>query len=414
MNKNVRKVFDVEGIENLNPKELDYFRAMYANHGVLYITDRPGMGKTATIYSIANKLGFQLIDKRLSQIDETEVGLFPDKTEYKGHKCLDHVVPKWAYMANERPTIVVFDELNRAQLAQRNAALQIFNERRIGEDFFFNDNVFFVATGNLGGADKCDVEEFDAALVSRLIWVKHNLSLVDWIEYYAKENVNPHIVSFLKAKNNHFFQNNNDNEEAFACARSWTNLSFYIESGYKNPNNVNEWLEDIKLKAHRYVGTSSAPFYNYLEETMKISIKQIIDNYDKYESILAEASPSKIIELTDDLRAGINKISGYKKEQRENIIKFITILGDEAKTGVLFNMIDACAIKSESETGKGDGDSDKVIAEKKKLKETIMPILKHENFKHVVTIIKQTSSQPPKPQETEENKKAEAVDTESI
>ena len=312
-------------------------------------------------------------------------------------------------MANERPTIVVFDELNRAQLAQRNAALQIFNERRIGEDFFFNDNVFFVATGNLGEADKCDVEEFDAALVSRLIWVKHNLSLKEWVEYYANENVNPHIIRFLQAKDQHFFLNDNSAEEAFACARSWTNLSFYIESAYKNPNDIKDWLEDIKLEAHCYVGTSSAAFYNYLEETLRLTIAQVINNFDKYVHVLFEAAPSKMIELTDDLRSGINKIGGYNKKQRDNIISFITMLGDEAKTGVLWNMIDVCAIKSESETGKGDGDSDKVRAEKKKLKENIMPILKHENFKDVIKLLKENSSQAPKTQETDETKKLEAV-----
>ena len=132
----------VDKLPTLTAKEKKYFAVMWAKYGVLNITSKPGVAKSAIGRSIAQKTGFRYIDIRLSMIDETDVGLYPDVSTIDSDgvsvKCLDFVVPRWAIEANKQPTIIHFEELNRASQQVRNAALQILLERQIGTDFVFN------------------------------------------------------------------------------------------------------------------------------------------------------------------------------------------------------------------------------------------------------------------------------------
>lgn len=142
-------------LQTLTKKEKKYFSIMWAKYGVLNITSKPGIAKSAIGRAIAEKMGFAYSDLRLSMIDETDIGLYPNVSEIEtgnfdteGNptkvKCLDFVVPRWAVEANKRPTIIHFEELNRASQQVRNAALQILLERQIGTDFKFNDNVLMM------------------------------------------------------------------------------------------------------------------------------------------------------------------------------------------------------------------------------------------------------------------------------
>ena len=203
------------------------------------------------------------MDIRLTTKDETDVGVFPSISEikitknnnviydsnsdedFKIVKVLDYVVPKWALIANSAPTIVVFEELNRATLPVRNAALQILLERRIDVEFKFNENVHFAATGNLGDEDGTDVEEFDSALNNRLIHEIYDLSFDEWDEDFAKDNIHPTIMSFLRANPDYMYRkvSDSDNTEAdkYATPRSWDMFSRYLIV------NSNTSKEDIVL-----------------------------------------------------------------------------------------------------------------------------------------------------------------------
>jgi hypothetical protein len=53
----------------LNTKELLYWRFMYPQAGVLYLTSEPGIAKSATMRSIAKKVIFIKTGKHLGYID---------------------------------------------------------------------------------------------------------------------------------------------------------------------------------------------------------------------------------------------------------------------------------------------------------------------------------------------------------
>lgn len=326
-------------LSNLSDRERLYFSAMWPKSGVLYITSKPGIAKSAISRSIAKKMGFRYMDIRLSMVDETDVGLYPNISSTSDNvKCLDFVVPRWAIEANKQPTIIHFEELNRASLPVRNAALQILLERQIGTEFKFNDTVLMMSSGNLGDEDGTDVEEFDNALNNRLIHYSHTLGHEEWINNFAQENVHSTITSYIKAYPERLYQNPTDNTKAYATPRSWTFLSDFIINNFGKTASPREFLPILREIAHSYVGNGAQRFLQYCEEMINISIQDILDRYDKIEKELDKYNRDKNSELIQALKEfDIKKLS---EKQLDNATKFLKRVGDDELTAYLLHVLD--------------------------------------------------------------------------
>jgi hypothetical protein len=333
-----------EKLALLTEKERKYFQIMWAKYGVLNITSKPGVAKSAIGRSIAEKMGFRYMDIRLSMVDETDVGLYPNVSEVevdgKMVKCLDFVVPRWAIESNKQPTIIHFEEMNRASQQVRNAALQILLERQIGTEFKFNSNVLMMSSGNLGDEDGTDVEEFDAALNNRLIHIPHTLSVKEWLEDFAETEVHRLITSFIKAHPEQMYKTS-DNTKAYATPRSWHMLSELIVSNFGYDSSPREFLPLLKEVSTGYIGNSAMKFIQYCEDMLNISIQDVIDNYDRVKKDLEKYNRDKNSELIQSLKEiDITKLS---EKQLSNVVKFLNNVGDDEKTAYLLYILDNIA-----------------------------------------------------------------------
>lgn len=323
-------------------KEQMYLSVMWAKYGVLNITSKPGIAKSAIGRSMAKKMGFAYSDIRLSMIDETDVGLYPNVTDVESDgkivKCLDFVVPRWAIEANKRPTIIHFEELNRATQQVRNAALQILLEREIGTEFKFNDNVLMMSSGNLGDEDGTDVEEFDSALNNRLVHINHTLDYKDWINDFAEENCHRLIVSYIKAYPENLYKVGAEGAKAYATPRSWTMMSEFIVSNFGQDASPRDFLPLLKTVASGYIGNSAMKFIQYCDTMLNINIQDVINNYDKIKKDLQNYNRDKNSELIQSLiEIDINTLS---VKQLDNVAKFLLPIGDDEKTAYLLHIID--------------------------------------------------------------------------
>jgi hypothetical protein len=329
----------------LTPKEQKYFSIMWAKYGVLNITSKPGVAKSAIGKLIARKTGFAYQDIRLSMIDETDVGLYPSVNEVESNgkmvKCLDFVVPRWAIEANKQPTIIHFEELNRASQQVRNAALQILLERQIGTDFVFNDNVLMMSSGNLGDEDGTDVEEFDSALNNRLIHINHTLSVDEWINDFATNNCHKLVTSFIKAHPEQMYKDATENTKAYATPRSWTMLSEFIVCNYGEDASPRDFLPLLKEVASGYLGNSAMKFVQYCEDMLNISINDVINNYDGIKKDLEKYNRDKNSELIQSLKE--IEITKLTDKQLMNCVKFLNNVGDDEKTAYLLFILDNIA-----------------------------------------------------------------------
>jgi hypothetical protein len=317
---------------------------MWAKYGVLNITSKPGVAKSAIGKSIADKMGFRYMDIRLSMVDETDVGLYPSINEIevdgKVVKCLDFVVPRWAIESNKQPTIIHFEELNRASQQVRNAALQILLERQIGTDFKFNDSVLMMSSGNLGDEDGTDVEEFDAALNNRLVHINHTLSPEEWLNGFANENCHKLITSFIKAHPEQMYKSS-ENTKAYATPRSWTMMSEFIVSNFGQEASPRDFLPLLKEVASGYLGNSAVKFVQYCEDMLNISINDVINNYDGIKKDLEKYNRDKNSELIQSLKE--IDITKLNKKQLDNVVKFLKNVGDDEKTAYLLYILDNIA-----------------------------------------------------------------------
>jgi hypothetical protein len=278
------------------------------------------------------------MDIRLSMVDETDVGLYPNVSDIDGVKCLDFVVPRWAIEANKQPTIIHFEELNRASQQVRNAALQILLERQIGTEFNFNENVLMMSSGNLGDEDGTDVEEFDSALNNRLIHINHTLSVDEWINNFAESNCHRMITSFIRANPEKMYQPATDNTKAYATPRSWTMLSEFIVANFGTESSPREFLPLVREVAFGYIGNTAQRFLQYCEDMMNISIQDVLNNYDGVKKDLAKYNRDKNSELIQSLKEiDITKLTD---KQLTNAVKFLRNVGDDEKTAYLLYILD--------------------------------------------------------------------------
>lgn len=325
-------------MNELTPRERKYFMTMWPKSGVMYITSKPGIAKSAIARSIADKMGFRYMDIRLSMVDETDVGLYPNISDVDGIKCLDFVVPKWALEANKQPTIIHFEELNRATLQVRNAALQILLERQIGIEFEFNDTVLMMCSGNLGDEDGTDVEEFDNALNNRLIHFNHTLGADEWIENFAKVNIHGVITSYIKAFPEKLYQNPTENSKAYATPRSWRFLSDFIIQNFGKDASPKEFLPALQEVAHGYIGNGAQRFLQYCQEMINLTINDILDRYDQVEKELEKYNRDKNSELINSLKEfDIKKLT---EKQLNNVTKFLQRVGHDELTAYLLHVLD--------------------------------------------------------------------------
>lgn len=338
----------------LTEKQKRYFRVMNGQSGVLFITAEPGVAKSAIMRRIAEKLDMNYFDVRLSMVDEIDVGLFPYRKDVdyndgsedgvsKIISVMSYAIPEWAYRANQKPSIIHFEELNRAPLAVRNAALQILLERAIGVDFHFNENVYMVSSGNLGEQDGTDVEEFDRALNNRLIHVSHELNIQEWIDDYANEHIHPAVVSFLQSNESHFLNSFDEKRTTTSCAyatpRSWTFLSDYIVRNYGMESSIRVWGDDLRGLTASFVGNSASQrFIRFLDDSLRFGVQDLLNRWDEIQQELKDITRDKKSELLNDLR-GMN-IGGLEKKQKENVKKFILMLSKDEAVAFILKLLD--------------------------------------------------------------------------
>jgi hypothetical protein len=327
----------VDKLPTLTKREQSYLLMMWGKSGVLYITAKPGVAKSAIARSIAQKMNFRYMDIRLSMVDETDVGLYPNVSDVEGVKCLDFVVPRWAIEANKQPTIIHFEELNRASQSVRNAALQILLERQIGVNFKFNDTVLMMSSGNLGDEDGTDVEEFDSALNNRLIHVKHTLSFPEWVDGFAKDNVHRMVVSYLQAHPENLYKTA-EGSQAYATPRSWTFMSDFIVSNFGMDAHPREFLPILREVAAGYVGNSAMKFLQYCEDMLNININDIINDYDRVAGDLKKYNRDKNSELIQSLKE--MDLGKFTEKQLTNVTKFLKGVGEDELTAYLLFILD--------------------------------------------------------------------------
>lgn len=349
--------------EVLTKTEYRYFTVMNAQYLVPFIKGFPGTAKTSIAESIANKLGMVYVDLRCTTMDETDAGLYPFPVKGPTNiTSLSHLPPKWAVAAIENPTInylFAFEELNRATSAIRNAVMGILLERRVGFELPFGNNVFMIATGNIGEADGTEVEELDAAQRSRFIHFEHKLEYADWVEDYAKGKVHKDIIKFLDAKPAQFYPKPElQKNECPVDPRRWTALSNYIVSNTEKgmDSTIDDYDHLLNMVGPNFIGGIYAEFRKFTMEGRMLTLADVLAGRKKgdYSSVARENRAEVINELKADTQDPLS----YTKKQTDNLKEFLLFMRENDHDILAAYMYDAGHLVSAKLSEKYQGKSE--------------------------------------------------------
>ncbi|EFO30113.1 ATPase associated with various cellular activities AAA_5 [Roseibium sp. TrichSKD4] len=150
----------------------------------------PGIGKSDTVKALAKGRGADLVDIRLSMFDPVDLRGLPTITDGSTSWLRPAIWPK-----EDKPTILFFDEMDRAAPAVQNAALQIVLDRKIGEHKL-PDQVRIIAAGN-GETDRVGTNRTSTAANDRFAHIQIEPDVDAWKDWAYRANLHPLVVAFV-------------------------------------------------------------------------------------------------------------------------------------------------------------------------------------------------------------------------
>lgn len=261
-----------------------------------------GIGKSMIIRSIFEKLGYEVIDLRLGQLEvgdligvpaqeyycpvcETKFGFSTRESycpicaqESKKIPISGRTVwlaPSW-FPQNGEKRLIFFDELNRGRLDVQQATFQIVLDRRI-HTHKIPDNCGVVCACNPSGGDYF-VEELDPALLDRFVNIKWNLDTRQWIRWARENNILNEIIEFIQTDAKHLGNEHIKMEIPISASpRSYEFLSKLLAG---IPKKHSYWSEIATC----IIGEAAAiAFMQSLKEEVEKPVKatEIFNNWEK-------------------------------------------------------------------------------------------------------------------------------------
>ncbi len=158
---------------------------------------RPGVGKSQIVAQLAQEIGAELYDVRLTTIEPQDL---------RGLPYYDHAARKTRWYRPEdlpddaaRPAILFLDELTAASPYIQPTVYGLLQERRIGRHHL-PGSVLVVAAGN-APEDGALAYEMGTALSDRLIHLLVRADAADWLDNYAgPRGLHPAVTAFIKTR----------------------------------------------------------------------------------------------------------------------------------------------------------------------------------------------------------------------
>jgi MoxR-like ATPase len=185
---------------------------------------RPGVGKTELVQTLAQRIGAELYDLRLTTIEPQDL---------RGLPYFDHETAKTVWYRPEDlpdtddPAILFLDELTAAAPTLQPTVYGLLQERRVGRHRL-PATVMIVAAGNRV-EDGAIAYDMGTALSDRLIHIIVQASAEDWLKNYAvPAGIHPTVAAFIRTRPD-LLETTEDalrRGQMIACTpRSWTRVS---------------------------------------------------------------------------------------------------------------------------------------------------------------------------------------------
>lgn len=271
-------------------------------HAVLGL-GAPGVGKSQAIRQIGKKYGYKVIDVRLAQMSEVEIGglIYPNEQRTKTIWLAPEILPD--EKRDGEKTILLLDEITSCTKRVQVAAYQLILDRKIGQ-YTLPEGTFVVALGNREDDDGVYIQ-LAGPLADRFEIHYIEPDFNSWkYDYALKNDVHPYVVDYLTYRPEGLHtQKQEEDAMVFATPRSWTRVSdiLKIDSNVSNP-----------VVAYKIIGNIGVAegnmFIKYCKEHGGyVTADEFIRGAD------VENDPGKLSVLSKSLVEKIRFITNYKQ-----------------------------------------------------------------------------------------------------
>ncbi len=207
---------------------MNYVQALQSVELVLAAGEVPllvgatGIGKTTLAKSLAEKNGWYLVTIDGNLLKEGEIGGLPT-VENRSTIYACHYKLKQISLLSEagRQVLLFIDELNRCDHAVQQELMNLILNREIN-GYVLPNNVKLIGAMNPSDTYDYETVEMDKAQENRFVWLYLEPDYLQWLQWAAKEKLEPKIREFI-ATYPDYLQHAND--DVNATPRSYERIS---------------------------------------------------------------------------------------------------------------------------------------------------------------------------------------------
>lgn len=296
----------------------------------------PGVGKSAILREVAQRMGARLIDLRLMQLEGPDLrGLtMIDVATGQTRHIRPEFLPEYTDQLGAEPIIIFLDEIMGAHDSIRKAAFEMILDHRVGPHKF-GDNVYLVGAGN-SAEDGTNVYELDAATADRFCHVRIEPTIEGFLEHGTKMKYHPAILAFIKNHPTHMMPTDADHRNGTIARPSPRSFERASETLYSE---FPKQYRDVSLRG--WLGDSAAG-------DLIVDLDDKANQYDLMKLINAKPSEREFPSSSFGIYALAQNLAAYAEtpEKLDTAIDIMTSIPDsqtdtveECKTS-FFNIVD--------------------------------------------------------------------------
>lgn len=262
------------------------------------IRGRHGIGKSEAVYQVGKKLGLQVVERRLSQIQEGDLCGLPQFTGEGKFRSTEFYPCTWLIDCCNNPRLLFLDELNRSLPAVEQATFQLADSRR----FYGNDlhpETRIIIAENVG--DQYQVTASDPAAISRYAVVDLEPSIDEWLEF-AQDHCHPALVEFIRANPRALeYDGVYENNKKYPDRRAWHRLDAELQrAGLMDETNGDGLFYAMCMSM---VGVESASAYTKFVSSRDahISAMDVLESWTKAKKKMGRATNEKYVDIVGKL-----------------------------------------------------------------------------------------------------------------
>jgi hypothetical protein len=278
----------------------------------------PGVGKSQLIRQIGEKYGYKVIDIRLAQMSEVEIGglIYPNESRTKTVWLSPEILPDEE--RDGKNTILLLDEITSCSKRVQVAAYQLILDRRIGQ-YHLPEGTFVVALGNTEDDDGVYIQ-LAGPLADRFEIHYIQPDFDSWKNDFAlKNDVHQYVIDYLTFKPSALHnQVPGSDYMIFATPRSWVRVSDIL----KFDDDI-----DNKVIRNKIIGNVGSEGMQFIEFCKKQGGVVTVDDFMKGKT-KAPTEPSELSMLVFGLAHKVNFISSINSvqeltEEKRKIIELV-------------------------------------------------------------------------------------------